>query len=123
MEMLVVITMDDGALGIEHLKNGRCSALGIEHSNKTINILSNSVNGNIRTVIVERSLIGISEDYYSFIPNQMGTIPLITAIGQSQTFAYHKAHAYYCLILLVCVFSVSILANNRTTESSQWYCC
>eukprot|EP01084_Bolivina_argentea_P258906 436666_1 len=61
--------------------------------NKTIKLLSNTVNGNIRTVIVQRSASGATDDYYTFNPSVQSTINLITAIGESQTFAYHKAHS------------------------------
>eukprot|EP01083_Nonionella_stella_P275706 936556_1 len=61
--------------------------------NKTITLLSNTVNGNIRTVIVQRSASGATDDYYTFNPSVQSTINLITAIGQSQIFAYHKAHS------------------------------
>ena len=44
-------------------------------------------------MVIQRSLIGATSDYYSFEPSNGATINLITAIGQSQVFAYHKNHS------------------------------
>ena len=68
--------------------------------NKSITLLSNTVNNGVRTVKIQRGLIGMTSDYYSFIPSNIASIPLITAIGSSQTFAYHAAHANMIVSLI-----------------------
>ena len=55
-------------------------------------MLSNSVAQGVRTVVVSRGLEGLTKNHYSFNPQGDETIRFITAVGQSQTFAYHRAH-------------------------------
>lgn len=59
----------------------------------TIKVVSNTVQGSMRTVVMKRSYIGATLDHYTFDPVQNANINLITAVGSSQVFAYHKAHA------------------------------
>mmetsp|Transcript_15463 Transcript_15463/g.36558 ORF Transcript_15463/g.36558 Transcript_15463/m.36558 type:complete len:894 (-) Transcript_15463:53-2734(-) len=58
----------------------------------SIRVISNSVVAGVRTAVVQRALVGLSKNHYSFNPFADETIHFITAVGQSQTFAYHKAH-------------------------------
>eukprot|EP01084_Bolivina_argentea_P258905 436665_1 len=96
--------------------------------NKTINLMSNTVTNNVRTVILQRDAIGATSDYYSFVPNQQATVDLITAIGESQTFAYHKAHSNTEISLIMstgktCVCDTGAngkLCQNDGTECEQF---
>eukprot|EP00657_Telonema_sp_P-1_P012671 TRINITY_DN9361_c0_g1_i1.p1 TRINITY_DN9361_c0_g1~~TRINITY_DN9361_c0_g1_i1.p1 ORF type:complete len:413 (-),score=121.32 TRINITY_DN9361_c0_g1_i1:111-1349(-) len=59
----------------------------------SITLVSNTVANNVRTVVVTRSFKGLSPQHYSFNPSTVTTLNFITAVGSSQVFAYHKAHA------------------------------
>lgn len=59
----------------------------------SIKVVSNTVNGDTRTVIVTRPLVGLSPKHYTFDPATKATINIITAAGMGQAFSYHKAHA------------------------------
>jgi hypothetical protein len=90
--------------GVIEQKIGTCGSEA-EHCpgtllNKTIKLLSNTVLDGVRTVVIQRDLIGQTPDYYSFIPSETGTINLITAVGSSQTFEYHIAHALTIISLI-----------------------
>ena len=123
-------TLITNSSGVWEQKIGTCGSEA-EHCpgyqlNKTITILSNTVNNGIRTVIVQRGLIGKTSEYYSFIPSDAATIPLITAIGQSQTFAYHAAHANTIISLVAsdnentCVCDTG--ANGKMCEQDGTGC-
>ena len=72
--------------------------------NKLINLLANlhlthaisftvtynSVSNNIRTIMMQRSLNGISGDHFSF-PTAPGDLNMISAIGNSIQLSYHKS--------------------------------
>lgn len=66
----------------------------------SVNIISQSVSGNVRTVVLTRPLKGKSLGYYSFDLSLDSSIPVITAVGSSQTFAYHKLRGGIPLTLL-----------------------
>lgn len=66
----------------------------------TVQILSTKVDGNVRTVVVARSLKGASNSYYSFDPSVQSQINMIAATGTSQAFGYHKDHSSGVLALL-----------------------
>jgi hypothetical protein len=67
-----------------------CAGAVLEPS---ITLVSNAVSDNIRTVVITRSFAGKTSKHYSFDPIGKATISLITAVGSSQKFAYHKMHA------------------------------
>ena len=50
----------------------------------------NSVSNNIRTIMMQRSLNGISGDHFSF-PTAPGDLNMISAIGNSVQLSYHKS--------------------------------
>lgn len=82
--------------GVTERKIGTCGSEA-EHCPGTqlrtsVKVVSNSVVKGIRTVVMTRGLSGISKDHYSFDPFSDETINFITAVGSSQTFAYHRAH-------------------------------
>jgi len=54
-----------------------------------VQLVSKSINGNIRTVILTRSFKGLTPDHYSFSP-AVTSIPFINAIGSTPDFSYHK---------------------------------
>jgi hypothetical protein len=58
----------------------------------SITLKSNSVSDGRRTVVLTRPMIGASEKHYTFSPVSQSTVNFITAIGNTQMFAYHKAH-------------------------------
>jgi hypothetical protein len=51
--------------------------------------ISNKVAGDVRTVVLTRPQTGESADYYSFDTSKPD-INLLSAIGKSFTFGYHK---------------------------------
>ena len=61
----------------------------------SIKVLSNSVNNNIRTVIITRPIVG---NYYSFNISK-STIPILTAIGKTGEFGYHNLKSSNTLLL------------------------
>ena len=59
---------------------------------KSLKLVSNTVEDQIRTVVLTRALRGDSKQHYTFDTTTLTTLPFITAIGSSQQFAYHAAH-------------------------------
>ena len=57
-----------------------------------VKLISNEVQGDKRSVVLTRSLAGVTSDHYTFNMSSSTQIPFIAAVGNSQTFAYHKAH-------------------------------
>jgi len=53
-----------------------------------VKLVSNEVQGNTRTVVVTRSIAGVTSDHYTFNMSSSTQIPFIAAVGSSQTFAY-----------------------------------
>ena len=58
----------------------------------SLTLVSNTVAGKVRTVVVTRPLQGLTKDHFSFALSKPGTVPLIVAIGSSPSFGYHKTH-------------------------------
>jgi hypothetical protein len=61
--------------------------------NTSVKLLSNTVADGVRTVVISRQWQGVTAKHYTFSPMDAATIPYIAAVGSTQTFAYHKAHA------------------------------
>lgn len=82
--------------GVQEQKLGTCGDEGCHCGGtklaSSVNVTSNTVTGGVRTVVMTRPLKGLTKDHYSFDPTKEQTMHLITAVGHSQTFAYHKAH-------------------------------
>ena len=97
-------TLIVNSTGVIEQKIGTCGSEAQHcpgtHLNTTITLVSNTVLNGRRTVVVTRSTSGATQDYYSFNPTEQSTIPLITAIGNTQVFAYHKAHMPTTLALV-----------------------
>jgi hypothetical protein len=54
-------------------------------------VVSNSVKGGFRTVVLERSFQGVDDKHYTFDPTR-SEIHVINAVGSSVDFSYHKMH-------------------------------
>ena len=54
----------------------------------SVNILSNTVTNNIRSIVLERHLNGLNSNYYSF-SIQESNIPILNAVGYGANFSYH----------------------------------
>jgi len=65
----------------------------------SVNIVSNTVVDNVRTVVMSRPVKGASKNHYSFqeIP---GDLPLISAVGNSVQLSYHKSKTGSTITLL-----------------------
>lgn len=59
----------------------------------SVTVTSNSVASGVRTIVMTRKLQGITKSHYSFGLTD-ATLPLITAVGQSNEFAYHGPHGH-----------------------------
>jgi hypothetical protein len=66
----------------------------------SVKLVSQSVSGNVRTVVLTRALKGKTFDYYTFDLSLDSTIPIIAAVGSSQAFAYHKLRGGISLTLV-----------------------
>ena len=58
----------------------------------SLTLLSNTVVKGTRTVVLKRPFQGATADHYSFGIGKDSTIKFISAVGNAQAFAYHKAH-------------------------------
>jgi len=79
--------------GVAEQKLGTCGDEGChcggDRLASSVKVVSNEVVNNVRTVVMTRPLKGLTKDHYSFDPHKDQTMSLITAVGHSQTFAYH----------------------------------
>ena len=57
----------------------------------SVTVSSNVVISGVRTVVLTRSLAGMTSKYYTFVPSVV-SVPLITAIGCGLPFAQHCGH-------------------------------
>jgi len=89
-------TLVVNASGVIEQKLGTCGSEA-EHCPgdqlaSMVKVISNTVVSNVRTVVMTRAFQGITSKHFSFGPHTLA-IPLITAVGSSPVFAYHKSHA------------------------------
>jgi len=82
--------------GVQERKIGTCGTEA-EHCPGTalassVTVVSKTVSGGVRTVVLKRPFKGATNDHYSFAPDAVATLNYISAVGSSQTFAYHKIH-------------------------------
>ena len=59
---------------------------------QSVKVVSSSVEGGVRTVVLTRNLKGATKDHYTFDPTADSTMNYISAVGMSagaQAFAYH----------------------------------
>jgi hypothetical protein len=121
-------TLIVNSTGVIEQKIGTCGSEA-EHCpgtllNSTVRLISNTVVSGKRTVVLTRASSGLSNDYYTFHPNEQSTIPIITAIGNTQTFAYHKAHMPTTLALLdvsgsTCVCNLGLLEQMCDNNGNE----
>ena len=71
----------------------------------SITLVSNSVESDIRTVVLTRPFQGSTDDYFTFSPSITPSTNMISAVGSSQVFAYHAAHG---------VGAITTLPSNGT---------
>ena len=70
--------------------SGHCAGTSLESS---ITVVSEKVVDNKRTVILTRPLQGRTQQYNSFNPSVQSDIPMIVAVGHSDSFSTHKDDA------------------------------
>lgn len=80
----------------------------------TVDLVSNEVSGSQRTVVVTREFSGASGDYYSFSA-ATPTIPMISAVGSSEVFAYHAAHSQGAVTIYNADGSATCMCDNGVT--------
>lgn len=83
--------------GVIEQKIGTCGSEA-EHCagdllKSSVTVVSNTVKNRVRTIVLTRPFQGITDKHYSFDLVTDSSINVITAVGNSQVFAYHKAHA------------------------------
>jgi len=96
----------------------------------SVKVVSNTVKGAIRTVVLTRPLKGLSKDYYTFdVAATNGLIPIINAIGNTPSFGYHKNKAPSKVLLVpssslaagACVCPEKPKAFGLATGSLQYH--
>jgi hypothetical protein len=58
----------------------------------SVQVVSNTGENGIRTVVLARSLTGFDSNYYTFDPSNAVSVPIIAAQGCDQTFSQHCSH-------------------------------
>mmetsp|Transcript_58745 Transcript_58745/g.128742 ORF Transcript_58745/g.128742 Transcript_58745/m.128742 type:complete len:880 (+) Transcript_58745:49-2688(+) len=58
----------------------------------SVTVVSNTVEDGMRTILMTRPFAGLTDAHHSFHLGGQTNMNLITAVGSSQVFAYHKAH-------------------------------
>lgn len=121
-------TLIVNSTGVYERKIGTCGSEA-EHCPgdalaSSLTVLSTQVASNVRTVVVTRPLKGLTKDHYTFAPT-LATLNFIAAIGSSQEFAYHKAHATSVVSLTTpgaptCVCDLG--ANGKLCETDGSNC-
>ena len=59
-------------------------------SSSSFTVVSNEVTGGTRTVVVQRPLTGPSSAYYTFDPRALAGLSVLSAVGSSPDFSFHK---------------------------------
>lgn len=85
-----IVILGDGAQNVTERKLGYHGPGDLLGSSVTVK--SNTVQNNVRTVVVTRSLKGLSDKYYTFDPTKE-SMKFINAMGCGLTFAQHCGHA------------------------------
>jgi len=68
--------------------------------NSSVTVVSNTVSGANRTVVMTRPFKGLTKDHFTFDPASDTVLPLINAVGSGPVLAFHKAKAPTALTLL-----------------------
>ena len=56
----------------------------------SVTVLLNTVVNGVRTIVLNRTMKGMTADHYTFSPAVESSIPFISAVGSGPAFAYHK---------------------------------
>lgn len=84
------------ASGVSEQKLGTCGDEGqhcaVDQLEPSVTVVSNTVVNGVRTVVMTRPMRGKTADYFTFDATKDQTLRLITAVGESQVFAHHRAH-------------------------------
>ena len=82
----------------------------------SVTVVINDVTDGVRTVAMNRDLLGVSSDHYSFDLGGSLTIPIISAIGSQPGFSYHKKRGASFISLSstteTCVCSTGIVGET-----------
>jgi hypothetical protein len=81
------IVVDGNGRVTEHLLGEHTPGVQL---NTSVQVLRNSVEGGMRTVVVQRPLRGLTPKHHTFDPRKM-LLNFINAIGSGPTFSYHKS--------------------------------
>ena len=82
------IVVDGNGAVTEHKLGDHLAGAALKQS---VQVVSSSVQAGERVVVLSRPLSGASSDYYSFsFSSADSTIPMISAIGSTVAFGYHK---------------------------------
>jgi len=99
--------------------------------NSSIKVLSSTVSGGVRTVVLTRPVAGATSSHFS-IPTRPGQINVIAAVGNTPALAYHKARTGAALVLLpskdtscLCTPKTSKYLSymNTSTQEFEGYNC
>ena len=71
---------------------------GIQLTPTQVKLVSNSVSGNARTVVLVRAFKGATQNHFTFSTSST-SIPFINAVGSTPALAFHKAYAAATLVL------------------------
>jgi hypothetical protein len=64
----------------------------------SVKILSNTVTNGVRTIVLQRTLVGITPDHYNFTTS-ISTIPFINALGDTVDLSQHKSRSASAILL------------------------
>jgi len=80
----------------------------------SIKVISNSVHGNVRILILNRAVQGSTNDHFSF-PTKPGDFNMIAAVGDSVALAYHKERTGGKITLIPTETSACVCMPSTTT--------
>lgn len=121
-------TLIVNSTGVQEQKLGTCGSEADHCPGTTLSpsvtVVSTSVVGNVRTVVMTRGLAGKTPDYFSFDPVHASTFNFINAVGSSQAFAYHQAHTLGVMTLTetgqpTCVCNLGVSGALCETDGTQ----
>jgi len=79
----------------------------------SVTLISNSVQDNIRTVVLHRRVQGITKDHFN-LPTSPGDLNVISAVGSSSELSYHKARSGGKVTLLPTRDTVCVCQPSET---------
>lgn len=115
--------------GVMERKIGTCGSEA-EHCpgdllQSSVTIISNKVVNNVRTVVMSRPFLGATPKHHTFNVDSDLTMHFISAIGSSEIFGYHVAHAANTMTLTtpnkpVCICDAG--AAGKLCETNGTHC-